>query len=321
MKPSLLALIAGSLLATPVAAEMPPLEAYRQLLMPCLQRAKACKLSSLTQSDRDYLAYELKGAKLSARDVDLVATSRMSQFRYGPVPIAGAATGDLPARLRKATVMVLARNARGVAEGSGFWIGRNLVVTNRHVVESATGGIMILSTESNLPLVGSIAAITPGSTPGDPDLAAIWVSDTAGIEVLKFAPPAATGAMVASGFPGNAIGPEGFWRRAQVGDFTIPSLTLTSGQGASIEQSQSGTELIRHAAAVFKGNSGGPLVDACGGVVGVNTFLRGQQSYALSSRAIMAFLDKAGLPYGIETAGCESPASIVKSTAPAASQR
>ncbi len=180
---------------------------------------------------------------------------------------------------------------------------------------------MVLSTESNLPLVGSIAAITPGSTPGDPDLAAIWVSDTAGIEVLKLAPPAATGAMVASGFPGNAIGPEGFWRRVKVGDFTIPSLTLTSGQGASIEMSQSGTELIRHAAAVFKGNSGGPLVDACGSVVGVNTFLRGQQSYALSSRAIMAFLDKAGLAYGVETAGCESPASIVKSAAPSNSLR
>ncbi len=115
MTRSLLGLAAAALLSVPAAAEMPPLEAYRQLLMPCLQQTKACKLSALTQSDRDYLVYELRGARLSAKDVGLVATSRMSQFRYAPVPVAGSVTGDLPARLRKATVLVLARNARGVA--------------------------------------------------------------------------------------------------------------------------------------------------------------------------------------------------------------
>lgn len=301
---SLLALATVSLAIGPAQAELTPIEAYRQVLIPCLKRTKECRPASLTQSDRDYLAYELKGARLSPQDVEAVATSRMSQFRYGPIPSSGAESADLPARLRKGTVLVLARNAKGVSEGSGFWVAPTVVITNRHVVEQGQGAIMVLSTESRLPLVGSVAAITPGSTPGTPDLAAIWVTETPGIETLKFAPPAGSGVMVASGFPGNAIGPEGFWRRVQAGDFTIPSLTLTAGKAGAIEMSPSGTELIRHEAAVFKGNSGGPLVDACGSVVGVNTFLKGVQSYALSSRAIMSFLDKAGLPYAIEAAPC-----------------
>ena len=48
----------------------------------------------------------------------------------------------------------------------------------------------------------------------------------------------------------------------------------------------------------------------------MNTFLRGQQSYALSSRAIMAFLDKAGLPYSVEKEACETNPAVVKATKP-----
>lgn len=98
-------------------AQLAPIEAYRQALLPCLRQAKSCDLAKLTASDRDYLRYELGRSKLSAADVAAVAEARMTQFRYGPIP---SEDKELPSRLRKATVMILARHATTVSEGSGF---------------------------------------------------------------------------------------------------------------------------------------------------------------------------------------------------------
>lgn len=290
---------------TAAQAQLAPIEAYRQALLPCLRQAKTCDLAKLTASDRDYLRYELGRTKLSAADVAAVAEARMTQFRYGPIP---SEDKELPSRLRKATVMILARHDRSVSEGSGFFVAPNLVVTNRHVIEGAPQTIMVLSSESRLPLVAQVAAMTPDHVVGNPDLAALWVSPVEGVEILKFARPD-SGSVIAAGFPGKAIGPEGFWRRAQVGDFTIPTLTLSQGLTGAIEMSQTGVELIRHAAVLAKGNSGGPLIDSCGRVVGVNTFIRGSQSYALSTPVATKFLREAKLPFAQDDSGCK-PAAV-----------
>ena len=61
-----------------------------------------------------------------------------------------------------------------------------------------------------------------------------------------------------------------------------------------------GTPLIVHTASIAKGNSGGPLVDGCGRVVGINTCINVDQSqsakinYAIRSQVIAAFLQSAG---------------------------
>lgn len=74
------------------------------------------------------------------------------------------------------------------------------------------------------------------------------------------------------------------------------TLGLVSGIFSARTQGRGGqVEIIRSDARLAPGNSGGPLVDARGEVVGLNTMiLGGDQGMAISSRAIHEFLERAG---------------------------
>jgi S1-C subfamily serine protease len=68
--------------------------------------------------------------------------------------------------------------------------------------------------------------------------------------------------------------------------------------------------LIVHTASIAKGNSGGPLVDGCGRVVGINTFINVDQSqsakinYAIRSEAMATFLQGAGASVRADSRPC-----------------
>jgi len=72
---------------------------------------------------------------------------------------------------------------------------------------------------------------------------------------------------------------------------------FTSGDVNTVQPQASGVSLIIHTADISPGSSGGPLVDKCGVVVGVNTFVmapgdsaEGRRLYALSSDTLRKFL-------------------------------
>ena len=77
-----------------------------------------------------------------------------------------------------------------------------------------------------------------------------------------------------------------------------------------MQRTAQGTNAILHEAAVLQGNSGGPLVDACGRVIGVNTFIAvdkeqsARNNYALASADLVAFLSRNRTQIALDARPC-----------------
>jgi serine protease Do len=153
--------------------------------------------------------------------------------------------------------------------GTGIIIDKNgLIITNRHVVPSGTTDVSVTMSDGtkfdDVSVIGRTNA-------GDPlDIAFLKINDTKGKE-LKAAAIGDSGSMKV-GDPvvaiGNALGQfqntvtsgiiSGFGRSVQASDAT----------GSSVENLEN---LFQTDAAINQGNSGGPLVDLEGKVIGINT--------------------------------------------------
>jgi S1-C subfamily serine protease len=147
--------------------------------------------------------------------------------------------------------------AEGSGAGTGVVLDDGYIVTNAHVLEGAT------EVEVTVPGSGAaIAATIVGSDPAN-DIAVLRVDDTSGLvpASLGSAGLAAVGDSVVA--IGNALALEG-------------GLTVTQGIVSALDRSvetMEGTldDLIQTDAAISSGNSGGPLVNDQGEVIGINS--------------------------------------------------
>jgi S1-C subfamily serine protease len=170
----------------------------------------------------------------------------------GTAPLSDAEVVDLA---RKATMLVVVYQGEPVSVGSGwlFDATRGLVVTNAHVVDGGT------TFRAGVPGRLSIASLV-AEAPCE-DLAVLRIGSAGPFEALELAPEAATSLgdrVVAMGFPPRLP--------------TIPEATQvrwTFGSVSYLPDLDLG-ELIEHSARLDPGNSGGPLVDMRGRLVGVN---------------------------------------------------
>jgi putative serine protease PepD len=141
--------------------------------------------------------------------------------------------------------------------GTGLVLDDGYIVTNAHVLEGAT------EVEVTVPGSGATRAATiVGSDPAN-DIAVLRVSDASGLvpASLGSADLASVGDSVVA--IGNALALEG-------------GLTVTQGIVSALDRSvetMEGTldDLIQTDAAISSGNSGGPLVNDQGDVIGINT--------------------------------------------------
>src|SRR3546814_1352943 len=80
-------------------------------------------------------------------------------------------------------------------------------------------------------------------------------------------------------------------------------------------QSVDGVAMLIHTAKISRGNSGGPLVDQCGRIVGINTAITRADdgdspfAFAISGRELMRFLADAGQQYTSVGTPCLSMAA------------
>jgi trypsin-like peptidase len=193
-----------------------------------------------------------------------------------------------------------------LGHGSGVAIAPGLIVTNAHVVaplrESPSISISIVPSSGDERYPGQLL-----SSDTRADLALIRMEEgiVPPLQVFTGNPPD-TGRVAAIGYPGSVDLAENLSASERVRP--IPAVR-TFGQ-LSGGRSRRDVDTLLHTAAMARGNSGGPLVDECGRVIGINSFgsLAEQNDaefgFAISAREIIPFLQRAEVRPEITTESC-----------------
>ena len=194
----------------------------------------------------------------------------------------------------------------GFGHGSGFAVAPNRIVTNAHVVQLAVQYpkdvvVGVVPSEGSRSYEARVVRVDPAR-----DLALLEFQGRLP-EVPLYVGPLQDGATVAAlGYPGNVD-----LATARSADDYINPLPPTRSTGNySNERPINGIAALLHTANIARGNSGGPLLDPCGRVIGVNTFItRGDEgdspfAFAIANREVAAFLRASGQPFSAISTPC-----------------
>lgn len=186
---------------------------------------------------------------ISSTDITTVITDVVEKVEPAVVKVVGEIPGQLG---------FFGMTSSQTVSGSGFIISVDgYIITNNHVVESAEQLYVILSDGSELP-----ANLV--STDIYADLAVLKVSgQMPGVAVLGDSENLKPGESVIA--IGSPLGD--FRNSVTVGVISATGRMIDTGQGYEMEN------LIQTDAAINSGNSGGPLVNLAGEVVGINTLV------------------------------------------------
>jgi serine protease Do len=206
---------------------------------------------SLPGPVQDILPSKDPGQTLTLSTTDIETSITQSVEKVGPAVV--TVVGTIPGQFT-----FFGPTGDQTVSGTGFFISdQGYIITNNHVVEGAQHVTIVLSdgTEQQATIVGTdiysdVAVLKTGGNV--PAVAKLGNSD-----VLK---PGAS--VIAIGSPlGN------FKNTVTVGVVSATGRAIDTGNGYQIE------DLIQTDAAINHGNSGGPLVNLAGEVVGINTLV------------------------------------------------
>lgn len=223
------------------------------------------------------------------------------------------------------TVLVIASGDTQVGIGSGFFVAPGLVVTNDHVIADGVGGQLYVTSESLGQVVPVELVARTGASPDSKVDFALLRGDFGDQPILAISDQLTLlSHVVAAGFPLVVASEDARFRRLleQNDPTAVPSTSTTRGVVTSIQSQTDGTEVIAHDAEINQGNSGGPLLDLCGRVVGVNTYLlRNAQTgavarFALHSRELRRFLEANSVAATFTSETCR-PVATAPQQAPA----
>ncbi len=229
------------------------------------------------------------------------AQGASTQDKADQAPAQSAALpGSVAEKLEQATVLILGAKNGGTSMGSGFFITPSHIMTNAHVVKGCTS---VFFTNKKLGAVQK-ARIAMFTEKNGQDFAVLHTASPCDITPLVLLDDlvSRTQKVSAWGFPGAVTDDDPKLNALFNGDKTAaPEVVYSDG---TVNVIQDGVPpLIVHSATVSQGNSGGPLVDEQGRVVGINTFIKmdkqsyRQSSLSIPSTTICKFLTENGIPY------------------------
>ena len=214
--------------------------------------------------------------------------------------------------VRVALVATDGNNTYFVGHGSGVVIAPGRVLTNAHVVELVRTEpnivIGIIPSEGTKSYGGKVIAYSPGN-----DLALLSV-EGANLPVATFLAGAPNDGdhVTAIGYPGAVDRAQGM----NLEDIIHPMSAVRTSGTVSAGRASKQFDTILHTAPLAAGNSGGPLIDDCGRVLGINSFGSlsdgndAEYGFAVSNREIASFLRQAGVQVQRSSEACRSMAEI-----------
>lgn len=223
---------------------------------------------------------------------------------------------DIQAASRSVVRVVLVAQEDGetfyVGHGSGFAVAPDKIITNAHLVaplrEDETIRIGIIPSEGTTTYGGVLKAVSVRN-----DLALIQMEKGRLPSLALLATPLDDGASVmAIGYPAAVDRAQGLDARETV----APMAPVKTPGVISGGRTTRDFDTILHTAALAKGNSGGPLVDLCGRVAGVNSFGSlsdgndAEYGFAVSNRELFGFLRSAKVDYQLADTPCRSVAEL-----------
>jgi serine protease Do len=231
--------------------------------------------------------------------------------------LAHAEPGDIDAAARGVVrVVVIGTDGEEIfpiSHGTGFAVAQDTIVTNAHVVRDAIRDddlrIGIVPSDGGEAVPGRIVSTSPRN-----DLALIVIENGLRLPPLSLAgrAPGDSGEVYSVGYPMNVDRAQGLG----AGDIFQAQPPVKSRGFISGTRPSRQFDTILHTAPIARGNSGGPLLDGCGRVLGVNSF--GADSggsdaeffFAVSNRELVPFLRDHGVTPRINDTVCRSLADL-----------
>ena len=198
--------------------------------------------------------------------------------------------------VRVVTVAMVDGEVVGFGHGSGIAISPTRIVTNAHVVESAARypdnvALGVVPSEGQKSYAAKLIAIDTKR-----DLALIEITEgRVPAAAIYSGPFEAGGDVVALGYPGNVD----LATARSAADYITPRTPVRSEGNLSNTQGLDGVAMLVHTAKISRGNSGGPLVDQCGRIVGINSAITRADdgdspfAFAIANRELTRFLTDA----------------------------
>ncbi len=251
-----------------------------------------------------------------------LALMLMAFLALQPLAPAQAEPADIDAAARGVVrIVIFEKNGDDLyplSHGTGFAVSPQRIVTNAHVVRDAMFGgefegdrvIGIVPPDGDAPAFASIVSIDQGT-----DLALLAIEGKLRLPPLTLAggSPGGSGDSVTSvGYPMNVDRAQGL----SIADIVRSQPPVKSRGFISGERPSRQFDTILHTAPIARGNSGGPLLDNCGRVLGVNSF--GAESdgtdaefyFAVSNKELMPFLRAHKVSARINDMPCRSLAEL-----------